>query len=50
MKNLQEIVQPIEIKARVYLNKVNDAKIENEADKENAVVFLKEITDYKKAI
>lgn len=50
MQNLQEIVQPIEIKARVYLNKVNDAKIENEADKENAVVFLKEITDYKKAI
>lgn len=50
MQDLQEIVQPIEIKARVYLNKVNDAKIENEADKENAVIFLKEITDYKKAI
>ena len=50
MQDLQEIVQPIEIKARVYLNKVNEAKIENEADKENAVIFLKEITEYKKAI
>lgn len=50
MKDFQAIVQPIEIKARVYLNKMNDAKIENEADKENAVIMLKEISDYKKAI
>ena len=50
MKDIQQIVQPIEIKARIYLNKVNDAKIENEADKENAIIFLKEITEYKKAI
>lgn len=50
MQDIQQIVQPIEIKARIYLNKVNDAKIENEADKENAIIFLKEITEYKKAI
>lgn len=50
MKDYQAIVQPIEIKARVYLNKMNDARIENEADKENAVIMLKEISDYKKAI
>lgn len=50
MKDYQAIVQPIEIKARVYLNKMNEAKIENEADKENAVIMLKEISDYKKAI
>nr|DAU95907.1 MAG TPA: hypothetical protein [Caudoviricetes sp.] len=50
MKDYQAIVQPIEIKARVYLNQMNDAKIENEADKENAVIMLKEISDYKKAI
>ena len=50
MKDFQAIVQPIEIKARVYLNQMNDAKIENEADKENAVIMLKEISDYKKAI
>ena len=50
MKDFQSIVQPIEIKARVYLNKMNEAKIENEADKENAVIMLKEISDYKKAI
>lgn len=50
MKDYQAIVQPIEIKARVYLNQINDAKIENEADKENAVLMLKEISDYKKAI
>lgn len=50
MTDYQAIIQPIEIKARVYLNKINDARIENEADKENAVIMLKEITDYKKAI
>ena len=50
MKDFQAIVQPIEIKARVYLNKMNEAKIENEADKENAVIMLKEISEYKKAI
>ncbi len=50
MKDFQAIVQPIEIKARVYLNKMNEARIENEADKENAVLMLKEISDYKKAI
>lgn len=50
MKDYQAIIQPIEIKARVYLNQMNDAKIENEADKENAVIMLKEITEYKKAI
>lgn len=50
MKDYQSIVQPIEIKARVYLNQMNDARIENEADKENAVIMLKEISDYKKAI
>ena len=50
MKDYQAIVQPIEIKARVYLNQMNDARIENEADKENAVIMLKEISDYKKAI
>lgn len=37
MKDFQAIVQPIEIKARVYLNQMNDARIENEADKENAM-------------
>ena len=46
----QALVQPIEIKARVYLNRINDAVIENEADKENAVILLKEITEYRKAI
>lgn len=50
MKDFQAIVQPIEIKARVYLNQMNEARIENEADKENAVIMLKEISDYKKAI
>lgn len=50
MENLQALIQPIEIKARVYLNRVNEARIENEADKENAVIFLKEITEYRKAI
>lgn len=50
MKDFQAIVQPIEIKARVYLNQMNEARIENEADKENAVLMLKEISDYKKAI
>lgn len=50
MENIQAIIQPIEIKARVFLNRINDAKIENEADKENAVAMLKEITDYKKSI
>lgn len=50
MKDYQAIVQPIEIKARVYLNQMNNARIENEADKENAVIMLKEISDYKKAI
>lgn len=50
MENIKALVQPIEIKARVYLNKINDAVIENEADKENAVILLKEIMDYKKAI
>ena len=50
MKDYQAIVQPIEIKARVYLNQMKDARIENEADKENAVIMLKEISDYKKAI
>ena len=50
MKDYQAIVQPIEIKARVYLNQINNARIENEADKENAVIMLKEISDYKKAI
>lgn len=50
MKDYQAIIQPIEIKARVYLNQMNDARIENEADKENAVIMLKEISDYKKAI
>lgn len=50
MKDYQAIVQPIEIKARVYLNQMNDARIENEADKENAVIMLKEISEYKKAI
>lgn len=48
--DFQALVQPIEIKARVYLNRINDAVIENEADKENAVILLKEITEYKKAI
>lgn len=50
MKDYQAIVQPIEIKARVFLNKMNEARIENEADKENAVIMLKEISEYKKAI
>lgn len=50
MKDYQAIVQPIEIKARVYLNQMNDTRIENEADKENAVIMLKEISEYKKAI
>lgn len=49
-KDYQELVQPLEIKARVFLNKVNDSRIENDADKENAVLFLKEITEYKKSI
>lgn len=48
--DIQALVQPIEIKTRVFLNRVNEAVIENEADKENAVLFLKEITEYKKAI
>ena len=50
MKDYQAIVQPIEIKARVYLNQMTDARIKNEADKENAVIMLKEISDHKKAI
>lgn len=50
MENLQALIQPIEVKARIYLNRVYEAKIENEGDKENAVVFLKELTEYKKAI
>lgn len=50
MENLQALIQPIEIKARVYLNRISEAKIENEADKENAVLLLKEVTEYKKAI
>lgn len=50
MENLNAIIQPIEIKARVYLNTMHEAKIENEADKENAVALLKEITTYKKSI
>lgn len=50
MKDYKSLIQPIEIKARVYLNKINETKIENEADKENAVIVLKEITEYKKAI
>lgn len=49
-KDFQALIQPVEIKARVYLNRVNDAKIENEADKENAVLFLKEISEFKRAI
>lgn len=48
--NYQSIIQPIEIKARVYLAQINNAKIENEADKDNAVTLLKEITSYKKSI
>lgn len=50
MENLNAVIQPIEIKARVYLNTIHEAKIENEADKENAVSLLKEITTYKKSI
>lgn len=50
MSNINAVVQPIEIKARVYLNTINEARIENEADKENAVLLLKEISEYKKAI
>lgn len=50
MKDYQTLIQPVEIKARIFLNQMNAAKIENEADKENAVIMLKEITDYKKAM
>lgn len=50
MKDYQTLIQPVEIKARVFLNQMNAAKIENEVDKENAVIMLKEITEYKKAI
>lgn len=49
-KDFQALIQPVEIKARVYLNKVNEARIDNEADKENAVLFLKEISEFKRAI
>lgn len=50
MENINSLIEPIEIKSRVYLNRMNDAIIENEADKENACVLLKEVSDYAKAI
>ena len=50
MENINSLIEPIEIKSRVYLNRMNDAVIENEADKENACVLLKEVSDYAKAI
>lgn len=50
MQNINALIEPIEIKSRVYLNRMNDARIDNEADKENACVLLKEISDYAKAI
>lgn len=50
MQNINALIEPIEIKSRVYLNKMNDARIDNEADKENACILLKEVSDYTKAI
>lgn len=50
MENINSLIEPIEIKARVYLNKMVDARIDNEADKENACILLKEVSDYSKAI
>lgn len=50
MQNINSLIEPIEIKSRVYLNKMNDARIDNEADKENACILLKEVSDYTKAI
>lgn len=50
MQNINALIEPIEIKSRVYLNRMNDARIENDADKENACILLKEVSEYTKAI
>lgn len=47
---ITDLIQPIELKARVYLNSIADIVLNNDADKENAVMLLKDITEYKKAI
>ena len=48
--NINELIEPIEIKSRVFLKNIESASIQNEADKENACLLLKDICDYKKAI
>lgn len=47
---ITDLIQPIELKSRVYLNKIAEVSLNNEADKDNAVLLLKEIVEYKKAI
>lgn len=48
--NINELIEPIEIKSRVFLKNIETASIQNEADKENACLLLKDICDYKKAV
>ena len=49
MTNLLQIIQPLEIQSRKYLNQIAQATISTEADRERACVFLKEISDFKKS-
>lgn len=47
---LNNIIEPIEVKSRVYLNKMSTITLVNEADKDCACALLKEVTEYKKSI
>lgn len=46
---LLSIVQPLEIQSRKFLNEIQSAVINSEADKERACAFLKEISSFKKS-
>lgn len=50
MTNLLQIVQPLELQSRKFLNAISETTIKNDAEKEKACVFLKEINDFKKSV
>lgn len=50
MTDYKALIQPAEVKARVFLNTIAGFKIENDGDKEAACRLLKEVSEYNKAL
>ena len=50
MTDYKALIQPAEVKARVFLNTITGFKIENDGDKEAACRLLKEVSEYNKAL